>query len=207
MTRRGFTLIEVLVVVALVVVFAGGLGLAWRGSGRAVGLQTGQATLAGLVAAARGTAATTGRNAAVLALAHSALPGEGLRRLVVAGRNADDTAWVPVDDWVELPAGVALLPPQVPAGAATRVGDDWTGLRSHALSTATELCDDVPCHVLAFTPRGTVMGLGGALIVAPATALPAGEGAPLRYEQPEAVRGIIVSSYGQIIAVETRSGF
>jgi hypothetical protein len=45
------------------------------------------------------------------------------------------------------------------------------------------------------------------LIVAPATALPAGEGAPWRYEQPEAVRGIIVSSYGQIIAVETRSGF
>jgi type II secretory pathway pseudopilin PulG len=208
-SRSGaFTLLEILFTVTLVVAFVAGIGLSWRGGGRAAGLQAGQATVAGLVAAARGTAAATGRNAALLAQA-GADPADGaLRRLVVATRNRADTAWEPVDAWVELPAGVALLPPLAPEGAAVRAGEDWTGLRSRALSTATEVCDAVACHLLVFTPRGTVNALGGGpLIVAPVVALPPGSGTPWRYEQPEAVRGVIVSSYGQVTWVETREGF
>lgn len=203
-----FTLVEVLFTVALVVAFVAGIGLSWRGGGRAAALQAGQATVAGLVAAARGTAAATGRNTALVAQA-AADPADGtLRRLVVATRNATDSAWEPVDAWVELPAGVALLPPLVPEGVAVRPEEDWTGLRSRALSTATDVCDGVTCHLLVFTPRGTVNALGGGpLIVAPVVALPPGAGAPWRYEQPEAVRGVIVSSYGQVTWVGTREGF
>lgn len=202
-----FTLVEVLFVTALLVTFIAGVGLAWRGGGRAVALQAGQATVAGLVASARSTAATTGRNAAVLVVAESARPGEVLRRLVVASRNPDATVWEPVDAWVELPAGVALLPPAVLDEDAVVPGEDWTGLRSHALSATTESCDEAVCHVLAFTPRGTFVGLGGPLIVAPAVALPPGSARPWRYEQPDAVRGVIVSSYGQVTWVQTQAGF
>jgi len=202
-----FTLIEVIVVVGLIALLAGGLGLAFRGGERAVALQTGQRTLAGLAAAARGQAAVSGRNAGLLVVSDLGSPGDHLRRLVVAARSPVDGAWIPIDAWITLPVGVALLPPVTPTGALVGVDDDWSGLRSHAFTTATESCDGIPCHVLSFTPRGTVAGLGGALILAPVTGLPPGAGAPHRYEQPEAVRGLLVSSYGQVTFVETRDGF
>ncbi len=202
-----FTLLEVMVVVGLIALLAGGLGLAFRGGERAVALQTGQRTLAGLVAAARGQAAVSGRNAGLLVVSDSTRPGEHLRRLVVATRSPVDGTWVPTDAWVTLPVGVALVPPAIPTGAMVGAGDDWSGLRSHAFSSATESCDGVACHALTFTPRGTVAGLGGALILAPISGLPPGAGAPHRYEQPEAVRGLLVSSYGQVTFVETRNGF
>lgn len=205
--RAAFTLLEVIVVAGLIALLAGGLGLAFRGGGRAVALQTGQRTLAGLAAAARGHAAVSGRNAGLLVVSASDRPGDHLRRFIVAARSPVDGAWVPTDAWVTLPPGVALLPPAAPTAVMVVAGDDWSGLRSHAFSSATEICDGLLCHVLSFTPRGTVAGLGGALVLAPITGLPPGAGAPHRYEQPEAVRGLHVSSYGQVTFVETRDGF
>jgi type II secretory pathway pseudopilin PulG len=206
-SKAAFTLLEVVVVVGLIALLAGGLGLAFKGGERAVALRAGQETLAGLVARARGQAAVSGRNAGLLVLIAPDRPGDHLRRFIVATRCPVDGSWIPTDAWVTLPAGIALLPPATPAGALVGAGDDWSGLRSQVFSSTIEACDGESCHALTFTPRGTLAGLGGALILAPTSGLPPGAGAPHRYEQPEAVRGLLVSSYGQVTFVETRNGF
>ena len=79
-----------------------------------------------------------------------------------APRSWRSPAWIPVDDWLQLPTGVYILPPTEPSGTLIAPGVDWTGLRSSAFSTVTETVNSVPCLVLSFTPRGTVSGVAGA---------------------------------------------
>ena len=139
---RGFTLVELLLVMGIVAVLSAGLGVALQGGDRSVALRSAQGTLASLLTAARGQAALTGRNAALLV---SVDPGANnyLHSLMVATRDAADTAWIPTDDWLQLPDGVYVLPPTTPSAGLTAPGIDWGGLRSSAFSSATEMVNSV----------------------------------------------------------------
>ncbi|MSU70660.1 MAG: prepilin-type N-terminal cleavage/methylation domain-containing protein [Opitutaceae bacterium] len=204
--RAGFTLIELLLVLGLLVVLAGGLGLALQDGDRSIALHSAQNMLASSLTLARGRAALAGRNAALLVQADPTDRENYLHRLIVAVRNPADTIWVPADTWVLLPAGVYVLPPTSPAGALSAPGVDWSGLRSSALTTSTEFVDSLACYALSFTPRGTVSG-GGDIVLATAVRLPPAADVPIQFAHADAVRGVSVSSYGIATLINDRGGF
>jgi len=179
--------------------------MAFQGGDRSVALRSAQGTLVSLLTAARGQAALTGRNAAIAVQSDPRLPGY-LQCVTVAVRDVGDSAWIPADDWLQFPTGVYVLPSTEPSGPLTAPGADWTGLRSSALSAATETVNSVTSLVLSFTPRGTVSG-GGNIVLTTAERLPPGAGAPIRFLQPDAVRGVSVSSYGIVTLIDDRAGF
>jgi len=201
-----FTLIELLVVMGLIAILAAGVGLALQGGDRSVALQAAQGTLASLLTSARGQAALAGRNAALVVQADPGSPDSYLRAVTVAVRDTADTTWVPVDDWVLLPPNAYFLPATVPDGALIVPGDDWSGLRSSAFAPALDSCDGIPCLVLSFTPRGTISG-GGDLVLAPAVRQPAGAAVSIQFIRPDAVRGVVLSTYGIATLIDDRSGF
>jgi prepilin-type N-terminal cleavage/methylation domain-containing protein len=188
----GFTLIELLLVIGIITALAAGIGLALQGGDRSVALRSAQGTLVSLLNAARGQASLAGRNAALLVPA-DATADNYLHSAMVALRDPADTAWLPLDDWLPLPDGVYVLPVATPAGGLIAPGVDWGGLRSSAFSPTTETVNSVSCLVLSFTPRGTVSG-GGNIVLATANRVPAGGEAPIQFAQPDAVRGVVMSS-------------
>lgn len=203
--ERGFTLIELLLVIGIITALAAGIGVALQGGDRSVALRSAQGTLVSLLTAARGEAALAGRNAAFLVQADPGSDGY-LCRVAVTVRDPADTSWIPLDDWATLPAGVYVLPVTTPTGALAAPGVDWGGLRSSAFSAATEIVGATPCLVLSFTPRGTVSG-GGSIVLATAVRVAPGGATPIQFAQPDAVRGVLVSSYGVATLVDDRTGF
>lgn len=203
----GFTVVELMVVMALLVVLAGGAGLALQRGNDGIGLQAGQAMLAHSLGAARAQAALTGRNAALAIPVDATDPESFLRSVLTVTRDSSDTAWVPVGGRLSFPSGVALLPPTVPAGAWIRAGTDWSGLASSALGHQPVLVGTMPVYLLIYTPRGTIAGGGGDLVLATLVHLPPGNPVPFVYVAPEAVRGLSVSSYGVARWVYGRNEF
>jgi prepilin-type N-terminal cleavage/methylation domain-containing protein len=201
----GFTLIELLLVIGIITVLTAGIGVALQGGDRSVALRSAQGILVSLLNAARGQASLAGRNAALLVQADPSADNY-LHSVVVALRDPGDTKWIPIDDWLQLPAGVYLLPVTTPTGALAAPGVDWGGLRSSAFAPATEAVNSVPCLVFSFTSRGTVSG-GGNIVLATAARVPIGGAAPIQFVQPDAVRGVVVSSYGVATLVDDRTGF
>lgn len=204
---RAFTLIELLVVIGLIAVLAGTMIASLRDGDRTLALQSAQSSLAGLLSAARGQAALTGRNAALLLHADTTDLARYLRAVAIAVRTPDGTAWAPAGDWILLPAGVGVLPSLVPADLRSQPDAPWEGLRSSAFASSPGAMDGTACLVLSFTPRGTVAGGGGSIVLAPFSLRPPPADLPLRFEQPDAVRGVSVSTYGIATLVHDRSGF
>ncbi|GAB1488442.1 hypothetical protein MASR2M8_08870 [Opitutaceae bacterium] len=205
--RQAFTVVELMVVLALLVVLAGAAGLALLQGNTTIALQGGQAVLIQSLAFARTQAALSGRNAA-LAVSHDpAQPDQSLRVLAVALRAPSGASWIRVSAWIPLPAGVALLPPTSPSGAWVEPESNWTGLLSSALSTEPALVGAEPALLLEFTPRGTVVGGGGDLVLAPCRRQSPGSASPLVFSEPEAVRGVAVSAYGVAEWIHERAGF
>ncbi len=199
-----FTVIELLVVLALLGVLASGIVQIGRGGGRAVALRTAQATLAGALAQARSEAAARGTNVGLLVHADAVAPDRRLREWVVAVEDPVH-GWQPLTPWLALPAGVALLPSVTPAGDAIEDGTDWTGLRSSGLGGTTVMCDGVAALPIVFTARGTVFRGAGDFVLAPVERLPADGAEPWRYLQPDAVRGLSLSVYGLVTFLHERS--
>ncbi len=204
--KRAFTLIELLIVMAIIGVMAGALAAGLRGGDRTLALQSAQGTLAGLINAARGQSALSGRNAALLLHADAADSTRYLRAFAVTVLEPDGITWAS-EDWIMLPAGIAVLPPVVPATLLSEPIGAWDGLRSSAFNPATQVHGGAASHLLSFTPRGTISGLGGNIVLTPATAQPPDAAFPLRFDNPEAVRGVSVSAYGIATLIHDRSGF
>src|SRR5690606_38218234 len=114
---KAFTLIELLVVIGLIVVLAGGIGLAFSGGDKANALHGAQGTLQSMVSAVRGQAALAGRDAALFvnADADDFDTERYLRTFVVAVKTTAGN-WEVVGDEVTLPSGIYLLPP--PSGGS-----------------------------------------------------------------------------------------
>src|SRR5208283_3930993 len=108
----GFTLVELLVVVALMASLAAGIGLALRQPGESVSLQSAQATLCSLLDAARSRAALNQQDARCAVSADRADTGTYLRFVrIVAQDPTNPGNWLAEETGVWLPAGIYVVPP------------------------------------------------------------------------------------------------
>lgn len=228
--RWGFTLLELLVVIALIGTLSYFLIGGLAGGGKTVALHSAQTTMANLVTAARTKAAATNRKSRLLISNDPAQAGRYLRFVVLQiGRQpgASPADWDSVQS-VMLPPETGVAPAALAglvseAGEWKRVSDPTADLVSDLFVNQTishQLDGDTVAQLwmgAAFTPNGTLAALGGGpppkgsiVIVhtqvrAPGT-YAVGE-PPLRLIDPESVRGLILSAYGVPALLNGRSAF
>jgi prepilin-type N-terminal cleavage/methylation domain-containing protein len=222
---RGFTLLELLVVVgliaALTAVLIGGLG----GGGKSAALQSAQATMANLVTAARVKAMATGQSARVLVHVDQNSTAQPVRFMhYVALQVQVAGVWQLAAD-AYLPDGVYVVPGNfatIPAGlfatntSAAWVKSDGSALRSTALRsnqiTAETINSATAEQWVSFSiaAAGTTAQWGDIILAAGKLRAPgsytAGE-SPIELENPEAVRGVTLSIYGVPALVNGRTSF
>lgn len=222
-SRRGpaaaFTLLELLVVMGVISIFVGVIGfrLLQGGSG-SVGLQTSQSILVGLLTQARSQAILSGRKAGLLVhfdLRAGHHPERYLRYVVAVARDADDSGWVPLDAGTLLPNGCVILPRDSlsPEWIGAGTPAQWSLVRSTALEASTEdspieSTSDQQWLILSYTPRGTVSDGSAANIgIASIRTENPGSSTPFKFVDPENVRGIALSSYGQLRVINSVEEF
>lgn len=222
---RAFTLVELLVVLALIagllVFLIGGLG----GGGRAASLQAGQAIVVNLVTAARARAMATGQSTRVLV--HFDTRGTQpstrfLRYLAVQTQIAGTWQWV---GDAYLPDGVYFVPGHfdpLPAGliplgdSAAWVRSNGAALRSSVMQSnmiVSETLNSAAAEQwMGFSLAASGMtGQAGDIVLAlgnPRSPGSFAEGeSPVELENPESVRGLVLSAYGATALVEDRTSF
>ncbi len=196
-----FTVIELLLVLGLLALLAVATGLGLQRGSAAVALQAAQGQLVQSLASARAQAALAGHPAALGVAVDPAQPERWLRAIVIAVRDPVGSRWSPVGGWIAFPPGVALLPASVPTAPWTEPAASWTGLRSSALPELAVDVGGIPTLLVEFTPRGTVVGGGGDLLLAPCRETAPGAAAPFILLEPAAVRGVTLSAYGVVAAL------
>lgn len=228
--RSGFTLLELLVVIALIGALSFFLvgGMASGGGGAA--LHSAQTTLANLVTAARTQAAATNRKTRLLIGNDLAQTDRYLRYVVLqVGRQAgaSPTDWDTVQA-VTLPPETGVVPTSL-TGLVTEIGD-WKRASDPGAELVSDLLvNQTISHQLegdtsaqlwmgfAFTPNGTLAALGtgpppkGYLVIARTQIKASGSylsgEPPLQLRDPESVRGLILSAYGVPALLNGRSAF
>lgn len=222
----GFTLIELLVVVALIAILTGILLGGLPGGGKAVALQSAQATLANAVAAARTQARASGRAVRLLVNVDPARTGEPSRFLRgLALQRQDGSTWTTLAK-LHLPPGVYLVPgnfSSLPTGlfapdetAVWRRVSSTEPLRSTALrdgeivSLAVDDDEAARWCGITFAAAGTTMQSGDLVLATgrlrPPDSFSSGE-SPVRLDNADAVRGLSLSTYGVVTLIDDRNGF
>ncbi|MEO6873383.1 MAG: type II secretion system protein [Opitutaceae bacterium] len=203
----GFTLIELLAVVGLMTVLAGGLGLALRDGSPTSALESAQAAMASLVAAARNQAVLSGSRAMVIIEA-GADDRNFLRRMQIAIETMPATdQWRIVDEGIVLPVGIYVVPGSDPVdGAAFDSGaggvPPWpTGRKSSLVLARPGSIGAVPSE-----GSGTYLRMSTALVADGTSSLEGGAKFVLAaarrtstgviFDHPEWVRGVALSAYG-----------
>jgi prepilin-type N-terminal cleavage/methylation domain-containing protein len=218
----GFTLLELLVVVALIGGLSLVLFLGLEGSGKPAALQSAQATVSSLVTAARLKAAASGRHCRVLVANDPADPERYLRFLALQQARhpgASATEWDTVQT-AALPAGTFIVPATItsPVGLVSdasrwrRSTEPGEELASGAFLNQTivhALEGDVTARQwtgVCYTPQGTLARLGtvggpprGLIVITTGVRRPPGSyatGASPVLLTPDLVRGLMLSAYG-----------
>jgi len=226
-------LLELLVVIGLIaamsVFFVNGL----TGGGATAALQSGQAMIANLITTARTKAPATGHKTRLLVNTDTGAPERYLRHLVL--QLARQTGSSPAD-WetlaaVTLPEGVYVMPASLTqSNGLVANPSDWKRVTDPAVDLVSDLFTNQSLSVrlegdasaqawtgVGFTPNGTLAPLGGgqppkgALVIAlgirrPPGTYQSGE-SPVRLDNPQAVRGLILSAYGVPALLSERSSF
>lgn len=219
-----FTLMELLAVVALVAVLSVVLGQSLVGGSKTAALQSGQTILANFVDAARSRAVATNRNTRILV--RNTTADSTYRRLLVliqlktVGASTGVSAnWEAVTS-VLLPSGIYLLPDSAHLLAGFFPNSaDWQSssapetLRSSAFASSLfgfqfESAASESWEYIGFTPNGTMETSQGSLIIANGREIgPGAITSPVELTDPQAVRGIQLSTYGVPRLINDRTGF
>lgn len=117
--QRGFTLVEMLVVVGLIALLAAALGLALRGGEAGGGLVAAERTVASLFQSARAQAVLMGTEARVIIANDPGDPDRYLRTLAIVFEDPETPGlWRSSGDSVTLPAGLYVIPPDYASSRA-----------------------------------------------------------------------------------------
>jgi prepilin-type N-terminal cleavage/methylation domain-containing protein len=204
-----FTLLELLVVVALIALLAGGVGLALRQPGESVSLQSAQATLSATLEATRARAALSQQDARCVIAADPSDSGTYLRYFrIVVPDPANSSNWLEDRDGVLLPPGVFVVPPasaDVPGNPAWPASRRSTALSSAAQSMTVNGVRVAPAYCVQFTSRGTTGGSGYLLVTAGRFTNGAAT-ASLVLDDPDNLRGVLIRSSGSLTLVNDASG-
>lgn len=193
--RSAFTLLELVVVLALIVVIAGIVGLSLRGNASGASVLSAQRQLAGLISAGRAQAALAQTEVRLLVGADASAEGGPYLRTLKFVR-AEQARWVEFGETVELPSGTAVVPPSTAAAN----GEHWPVT---AWDGPAELGLSAPewrrVYFIRFLPDGRVLGCVGRgpsllLAVAPIR----GAGAALTFESPTTALGLLVQPSGGV---------
>lgn len=193
--RGAFTLLEIVVVLALVVVLAGIVGVALRGNALGSAILSAQRQLAGLVSAGRAHAALAQVEVRLLVCAAASDEGTlSLRALRFV--RAERATWTELGGIVELPVGTAVVPPAgVAANGERWPVTAWDGPSDLGLTAA----EWRSVYFLRFLPDGRVLGRAGCgpslLLVVAQTR---GSGAALTFEGPTTALGLLVQPSGGV---------
>lgn len=225
-----FTLLELLVVMGLVAALSATAFSGLAGGGRGSAMSSAQATLAGLVTAARTRAPATGHKLRLLVNLDPQQRDRYLRLMVLqlarqAGPSPAD--WDTVQR-ISLPDGIYVVPATLAGlvalpGEWKRVSDPASDLVSDlfsgqvlSLALEGELSAQVWTGV-AFTPAGTLAAVSGGPPPKGTVVLAAGRlrdpdavaaGAlPVELENPQGVRGLLLSAYGVPALLRDRNAF
>lgn len=221
--RRGFTLLELLVVVGLISTFSF-IIIGALNSGRGSSLQAAQGVMANLLVATRSKATAANQSARLLLNFNPASadrPSRYLRYLVLQVQKVDGT-WQTLAD-AYLPDGIYVVPglSPLPAGLLpatsgwTRPSDGQV-LRSSAMRTLLTETIDVSSGAeswlaLNVTANGQVNNSNGDIVLAVGITKAPGTFSigepPIVFTSQEQVRGLTVSSYGVATLVSDRAGF
>lgn len=201
---RGFSLIELLVVIGIMALMIGALGLSLRGSG-SVGLQSAQGTVASLVSNAQ-RQATLKQGVATLAI--DADPAsEGFLRTVHVFVLASGSG--NFEGEATLPSGVYFVPGSSGVTGAVLSGG-WPSTRLSTLSGMSTLTvngktGNYFVTTFNFDATGKLSSTGGdKLILSPARRTSA---TTILFENPAFIRGVTLSAYGATVLINDATSF
>jgi prepilin-type N-terminal cleavage/methylation domain-containing protein len=214
-TGRGFSLIELLVVMGIIVALAATFSFALRGSGSGgVALQSAQAELAAMLGGTRAQAVLHQTSARLLIYATPPPLGDAekyLRCLQIAREEPPGSdQWIAGSDAAYLPRGIFIVPPAVP-DTHLASGIIWPAGQFAPVSTLASPTGFVlggrsfgDAYCVAYEPDGRADPDISKLALATAHI---SHGAVPRFDNPSAVRGVRLRPAGSIGLVNTADDF
>ncbi|MDB6092501.1 MAG: hypothetical protein JWM32_63 [Verrucomicrobia bacterium] len=211
---RGFTLIELITVVGLIAFFAGAMGWALCNRSPMSALESGQRLLAVMFERARSESALARRRTS-LVIDADPTSDEFLRRVHVVVESATAAElWEGFDRGILLPAGIYVIPQETVLGVTLSAERGfWAASARSNLEIASpgsirvEPRNQADLYAKLASPLGTAGGpdLGGG------DRLVLGEGSRsslgVKFTNPSAVRGVILSAYGVAVLINEAAGF
>lgn len=187
----GYTLVELLVVIALVAALAGAVTVGWGRSDRSRALEAAQRLVLSALDAARTQAALGASEVLVVIEADDPASESYLRELRLYRVSAGG-----VGEWLQprwrLPDGVGVVPPPELGLASIAYEAGWTSARtSSVLQTPDAEAPAGTLRLVRFAPAGQLASEPGTIVVGSAR-----RDGGLRFEQAASARGIGLSRYG-----------
>lgn len=216
-SRSGFTLVELLVVLAVIAIFVGVFATALRPGSPTVAVEGGQSQVASLLTQARGVAVLKGSPTRLIIHADPDNRDRFLRFAGIVYRDEDTGEWEPAMDGITLPNGVYFVPPAVPgADGVGTTDDDWDSrVVSRFSDTDTEMNEAYisnegeDYYYVEFDERGLVPqdATSGSPIVSVATGQPGSDGAGVNFDNSAVARGAILRQYGSFVLLNSESAY